>query len=80
MQTLSWGMAALTLPGCSKNKKSALEKPNILFIMSDDHASHTISCYGSRINQTPNIYRFNKKTFVSTTASVPMASAHQAGG
>ena len=32
-------------------------RPNILFIMSDDHASHAISAYGSRINQTPHIDR-----------------------
>src|SRR5512138_2555184 len=31
--------------------------PNILYIMADDHASHAISAYGSRINQTPNIDR-----------------------
>ena len=30
-------------------------KPNILFIMSDDHASHAMSCYGSRINETPHL-------------------------
>ncbi|MFE5318278.1 sulfatase [Paenibacillus sp. NPDC056579] len=33
------------------------KQPNILFIMSDDHAAHAMSCYGSRINQTPNIDR-----------------------
>ena len=33
------------------------QQPNILFIMSDDHAAHAISCYGSRINKTPNIDR-----------------------
>ncbi|MCC2684050.1 MAG: sulfatase [Paenibacillaceae bacterium] len=32
-------------------------RPNILFIMSDDHAAHAMSCYGSRINATPNIDR-----------------------
>jgi arylsulfatase A-like enzyme len=32
-------------------------RPNILFIMSDDHAAHAISAYGSRINQTPNLDR-----------------------
>jgi len=32
-------------------------RPNIVFIMSDDHASHAMSCYGSRINQTPNLDR-----------------------
>jgi len=61
MQTLSMGVASLALPGCLKNKKPSLEKPNILFIMSDDHASHAISCYGSQINQTPNIDRIAKK-------------------
>jgi arylsulfatase A-like enzyme len=32
-------------------------RPNILFIMSDDHAAHAISAYGSRVNQTPNLDR-----------------------
>jgi len=32
-------------------------QPNILFIMSDDHAAHAMSCYGSRINSTPNLDR-----------------------
>lgn len=31
--------------------------PNILYIMSDDHAAHAISACGSRINRTPNIDR-----------------------
>ena len=33
------------------------DRPNILFIMSDDHASHAMSCYGSKINTTPNLDR-----------------------
>ncbi len=36
---------------------SAAERPNILFIMSDDHAFQAMSCYGSRVNQTPNLDR-----------------------
>jgi arylsulfatase A-like enzyme len=32
-------------------------RPNLVFIMSDDHAAHAISCYGSRVNQTPHIDR-----------------------
>jgi arylsulfatase A-like enzyme len=32
-------------------------RPNLLFIMSDDHAAHAMSCYGSRINATPNLDR-----------------------
>lgn len=36
---------------------AAPSRPNILFIMSDDHAANAISCFGSRINRTPNIDR-----------------------
>lgn len=32
-------------------------RPNILYMMADDHAAHAISAYGSRINKTPNIDR-----------------------
>jgi len=31
--------------------------PNIVFIMSDDHAAHAISAYGSRLNSTPQLDR-----------------------
>ena len=34
-----------------------VQRPNFLFIMADDHASHALSCYGSRINRTPNLDR-----------------------
>ena len=34
-----------------------MSRPNILFIMTDDHAAHAMSCYGSRINETPNLDR-----------------------
>ncbi len=32
-------------------------RPNILFIMSDDHAAHAITAYGSVVNETPHIDR-----------------------
>ena len=48
--TATLGSAALYAAGPRR-------QPNILYIMSDDHASHAISAYGSRINQTPNIDR-----------------------
>lgn len=32
-------------------------RPNILFIFTDDHAAHALSCYGSRVNQTPHLDR-----------------------
>ena len=33
------------------------DRPNILFIMTDDHAAHALGCYGSRINRTSNLDR-----------------------
>jgi arylsulfatase A-like enzyme len=35
--------------------------PNILYIMSDDHAAQSISTYGSKVNQTPNLDRIAKE-------------------
>src|SRR5215475_8369067 len=32
-------------------------RPNIIYIMSDDHAAHAIGAYGSRVNATPNLDR-----------------------
>lgn len=43
---------------------STQAKPNILFIFSDDHASHAISAYGSKINQTPNIDRLAREGMI----------------
>ncbi|HCY58749.1 MAG TPA: acetylglucosamine-6-sulfatase, partial [Opitutae bacterium] len=40
------------------------KKPNILFIMSDDHAAHGISAYGGRLAKiapTPNLDRLAKE-------------------
>lgn len=33
------------------------ERPNILFIFTDDHAFQSIGAYGSKINETPNLDR-----------------------
>jgi arylsulfatase A-like enzyme len=53
----SWSsLAAVVIP----TSVSAI-KPNIIFIMADDHASRAISAYGSRINQTPNLDRLAKE-------------------
>ena len=34
-----------------------MTRPNLVFIMSDDHAAHAISAYGSRVNSTPHLDR-----------------------
>lgn len=32
-------------------------RPNIVFIFTDDHAPHAMSCYGSKVNKTPHLDR-----------------------
>ncbi|MBT4693821.1 MAG: sulfatase-like hydrolase/transferase, partial [Planctomycetaceae bacterium] len=40
---------------------AAAKRPNILFIMSDDHAYQAIGAYGSKVNKTPNIDRIARE-------------------
>jgi arylsulfatase A-like enzyme len=45
---------------------SAADRPNILFIMSDDHAAHAIGAYGSRVNETPHLDRLAREGAILT--------------
>ena len=54
------------LSGCSDKD----ERPNILFIMSDDHAYQAISAYDDRLIQTPNIDRIADEGILFTNACV----------
>lgn len=58
---------------CENNpsrEKKLPEKPNILFIMSDDHAYQAISAYSQRLTQTPNIDRIANEGMLFTNACV----------
>ncbi|OOG73088.1 sulfatase [Algoriphagus sp. A40] len=46
------------------------KRPNIIFIMSDDHAYQAISAYDNRLIETPNIDRIAKMGMLFTQASV----------
>jgi arylsulfatase A-like enzyme len=43
--------------GAGAQRPPAADRPNIVFIMTDDHAAHAISAYGSTVNKTPNLDR-----------------------
>jgi arylsulfatase A-like enzyme len=55
----------------------AEDRPNILFIFSDDHARHAISAYGSRVNETPHLDRLAREgtrflnSFVTNSICTP---------
>jgi len=66
LRTVGLGAAGLTLPRFAPAAEAlskrpfdkAQDRPNILFIMSDDHAAHAIGAYGGRLaklNPTPVI-------------------------
>lgn len=56
-------------------------RPNIIFIMADDHAFQAIGAYGSRVNETPNIDRLAReglrmdRVFVTNSICTPSRAA-----
>ena len=54
-------VSAFLVALASPARSGAADRPNILYIMSDDHAAHAISAYGSRVNKTPNLDRLGKE-------------------
>ena len=60
MKPILTSILGLALATCLQ----AARKPNVLYIMSDDHAAHGISAYGSRLAKiapTPNLDRLAKE-------------------
>ena len=52
-------------------QQPSAERPNIIYIMSDDHAAHAISAYGGRLAEiapTPNIDRLAREGALFTNA------------
>ena len=62
----------LIIWSCKDNhpEQKPKNRPNIVFIMSDDHAYQAISAYNDRLIQTPNIDRIAKEGMLFSNASV----------
>ena len=75
--TLLLPLAALSLASCANQKKEETKRPNIIFMMTDDHTTQAMSCYGGNLIQTPNMDRMAKEgahiknAFVTTSLSSP---------
>ena len=50
-------LAAAGLTACGGNVQKEQQKPNIIFIMTDDHTTQAMSCYGGQLLDTPNMDR-----------------------
>lgn len=64
------GLCFFMALSCSTEKETPSQRPNIVFIMADDHAYQAISAYGSQLIQTPNIDRLARMGMLFTNASV----------
>ncbi len=56
----AFGVPGLIIALICGRGSGAAERPNLLFIMADDHAANAVSCFGSRLSKvarTPNIDR-----------------------
>ena len=67
------GAAGLTALGGQAMGAEAPGRPNIIYIMSDDHAAHALSCYGSTRGHTPNLDRLAREGVRFTNAFVTNA-------
>jgi arylsulfatase A-like enzyme len=54
----------------SESARKQEERPNIIFIMSDDHAYQAISAYSDMLIETPNIDRIANEGMIFTNACV----------
>ncbi len=67
LRCLIIGLFALAMTAAA----ATASRPNIIFIMSDDHAAHALSCYGSKVNQTPQMDRLAQGGMRFQNAFVP---------
>ncbi len=70
LKTLALTTAGTSILGCSSQQKKDTSQPNILFIMSDDHAYQAVSAYGYGLNETPNIDRIAREGAIFNRACV----------
>ncbi len=55
---------------CAQKLKTSSQRPNVIVIMSDDHAYQAISAYGSRLISTPHIDRLAREGMLMKQAFV----------
>ena len=51
-------LACLVTAASAAEQSAAAKRPNILFLLSDDHSYPYLGCYGNKDVQTPNLDRF----------------------
>ena len=73
-------LVLVLIPACS-NEKSDVGRPNILLLMSDNHYSDHLGCYGDQVVSTPNIDQMAVEgvRFTNAFCAAPSCSPARAG-
>ena len=83
--TLSKGLGLLLASTAFSSVAAEQERPNILFIFSDDHANQAISAYNPTLGHTPNIDRIAnegaifERAFVTNSICQPSRASVMSG-
>ena len=64
------GICSASLMHVAYGQAAAMQRPNIIYIMSDDHGYQAISAYDYGMNKTPNIDRIGREGAIFTRACV----------
>ena len=87
LKGLGAGATAALFGGCAPAvlRNRSARRPNIIFIMTDDHARSAMSLYGNRILQTPNLDRIAHEglrfdqAFVTNSLCLPSRASFLTG-
>jgi arylsulfatase A-like enzyme len=63
-------IGVMNIASAQRPQEASQRKPNIIFIMSDDHGYQAISAYSNKLIQTPNIDRIGREGAVMRNAFV----------
>lgn len=84
LKLLGGGALGAAMPAWAAERPSG-RRPNVLFIMTDDHAQAALSCYGHPFLKTPNLDRIGNEgirfseAFVTNSLCLPSRASYLTG-
>lgn len=86
LKILGGGAIGASLQACATvGRSAAARRPNVLFIMTDDHAQSALSSYGNTLLKTPNLDRIGDEgvrftqAFVTNSLCLPSRASYLTG-
>ena len=83
--TLVWLATLLTTCGGAATAGAATDRPNLIFVLSDDLAQGDVGCYGQKLIQTPHLDRMAREgtrftqAYCGTTVCAPSRTSLMTG-